>query len=53
VYYLDGSSALTFYGTYLFDWYALQTNLISDIFEFVQQNRHDIGGGEHRESKYY
>ena len=50
--YLDGLSVLTVYGIYLFDWYALQTNLNSDIFKCVQQNRYDIGG-KHRESKYY
>jgi hypothetical protein len=50
--YLDGSSVLTVYGIYLFDWYALQTNLNSDIFKCVQQNRYATGG-KHRESKYY
>jgi hypothetical protein len=42
--YLDGSSVLTVYGIYLFDWYTLKTNLNSDIFNCVQQNRYDIGG---------
>jgi hypothetical protein len=38
--YLDGSSILIVYGIYLFNWYALQTNLNSAIFnKCVQQNR--------------
>lgn len=50
--YLGGLSVLTVYGIYLFDWYALQTNLNNDIFKCVQQNNYGIGG-KYRESKYY
>lgn len=45
--YVGGSSVLTVCRINLLDWYALQSNINSDILKCVQQNGCD-SGGKHR-----